>query len=679
MIESLLHILLPAALAAAAPIAPAAADTAARDTTPRAVRTLPAVRVDAERLRLDARRRMPTAAVSDLAVGADNRALETTAELLESSVGARVVTYGGLGAFSTLSLRGAAPGQVSVYLDGVPLTSAAHGVVDLADLPLSAVDRIEVYRGTAPLGFGAATPGGAVNLVSVDAPNARALRVAYGSFDTWTATGTAGGTRGPLSLLANAGYEGSRGDFRFHSDNDTPFNPGDDYEATRINDRYDASHALARLAWRGPRAWHAALRAEGFHKAQGIHGRGAAQAPNPRLALDRGLLALEAERAPAAAWPGFTLRAHAQDERSAFRDPEGELHLGRQDGASRFGDRGAEAGLATPAAWSRLSGTAGLSLRRETAHPMPPTLGQRTPSESRRETEGAELTLRLHALRERLVLQAGRRWDRQRDRVRATLVGGVPYAADAERTLNAPQLGARIALPRGLEARANWSKTSRAPEFGELFGDLAIVAPNPKLLPERAEGWDAALAWGASGAAWSAGAELGHFASHVRDLIGYQLAAARTVRAVNYSRVEIAGDELVAHARWRWLSASGSAAWTSARQTDAGNIWYGRRLPLHPERQSAARLDARLGAWRLSADVLDLGEDFLDPINFQRLAPRTLVGAAVARTLGALTLTLECKNLGDRRVSDVAGYPIPGRSVFAACELRGRPAADANP
>ncbi len=665
VIELLTTTLLKGALAALAAGAPT-------DTLARPVRTLPAIEVTSERVRLDARRRMPTGAVSEVAVGAENRALATAAELLQSTVGARVVTYGGLGAFSTLSLRGAAPGQVSVFLDGVPLTSAAHGVVNLADLPLSAVDRLEVYRGTAPLGFGAATPGGAVNLVSVDAPRVRALSVGAGSFGTTTATATLGGTRGALALLGNAGYEGSDGDYRFWNDNDTPFNPYDDRTSVRINDRYDASHALARLAWRpGPLA-HATLRAEGFHKAQGVPGRGAAQAPNPRLRLDRGLLALDAGRAAYGPLPGVTLRAHAQDERSHFRDTEGELHLGRQDATTRFADLGLGASLATPAAWRWLTGEAGLDARDEQARPAPPTLGQPTPARSRRATRSAEVTLQLHAPGERAVLQAARRWDRQQDDLHATLVGGVAYAAAARRTLDAPQLGARVALVRGLEARANWSRSERAPEFEELFGDQAIVAANPKLLPERGENWDAGLGWSAAGPAWSAAADWAHFASHVRDLIGYAPASARTVRATNWSRAEIEGDEVTARLAWRNLSASGSAAWTSARQTDPGNIWYGRRLPLRPERQAAARLDARVGRWRLSADVLDLGEDFLDPINFQRLPPRTLVGAAIARALGAATLTLECKNLGDRRVRDIAGYPLPGRSVFVAVALRDR-------
>ena len=68
--------------------------------------------------------------------GSSGRALETMSDVLAEAAGVRVLQYGGLGAFSTVSLRGAPAGQVAVYLDGAPLTSAAHGVVNLADLPV---------------------------------------------------------------------------------------------------------------------------------------------------------------------------------------------------------------------------------------------------------------------------------------------------------------------------------------------------------------------------------------------------------------------------------------------------------------------------------------------------------------------------------------------------------------
>src|SRR5262249_12530446 len=153
----------------------------------------------------------PTAFVTDLSVRASGHALESLSETLIQAAGVRVVQYGGLGAFSTVSLRGAPPGQVSIYLDGVPLTSAAHGVVSLADLPVTALDRVEVYRGLSPLALGVATPGGAINLVTVDSLGVREAGVTRGSFDTWEARATGGVSRGPISALLHAGYQGSRG------------------------------------------------------------------------------------------------------------------------------------------------------------------------------------------------------------------------------------------------------------------------------------------------------------------------------------------------------------------------------------------------------------------------------------------------------------------------------------
>ncbi len=82
----------------------------------------------------------------------------------------------------------------------------------------------------------------------------------------------------------------------------------------------------------------------------------------------------------------------------------------------------------------------------------------------------------------------------QSDQLRATLVAGQAYALDRVRVLDAPQLGARARLPRGLEARANWSRSARAPEFLELFGNQGDVLGN-QLVPESGENWDAGCAW----------------------------------------------------------------------------------------------------------------------------------------------------------------------------------------
>ncbi len=672
VIEQLFTALLPGALAALA--AATSADTLARP-----VRTLPPVEVAAARERLDARRRLPTAAVTDVDARARAAALSGVGELLATTAGARVVDYGGLGAFSTISLRGASPAQVRVYLDGVPLASAANGVVNLADLPAGALDRIEVWRGRAPLAFGADAPGGAVNLVTIGSPAVRELHVAHGSFGTWEARGSAGATHGPLSLLAHAGYSGTRGDFEFRNDNATPFNTADDVDATRINDRSDANDGLLRLGWAIAPLWRASLRGETFHRAQGVPGLAASQAPNPRLASARDLVAVELERVAAPATPGAVVRAWSKREATTFRDPEGELHLGRFDGTSRFRDRQAALALRSPAGWRWVTAEIGGDLRAETAEPVAPSIGQAIPAESRRTTRGCFATLQLHAWDDRALLHAARRWDRQEDHIRGTLTFGAPFANDAVRELDSPQLGARVRLPRGLEARGNWSRATRAPAFGEIFGDYAYVAPNLRLEPERSESWDAALAWSGDVPGGRVNAGWTRHASHVRDLIGWTPAQGRTFRASNLSRAEIRGEELELACAWPALTLGATRAWTSALQTDPGNIYYGRRLPLRPSHQASLWLDARRGAWRARADVVDLGDDYRDPINFNRLPGRTIVGASLSRALGVTTWTLEGRNLGDRRVSDVAGYPLPGRSVYVACDVRFAPANAARP
>ena len=85
--------------------------------------------------------------------------VETLSDALADTVGVQVRRFGGLGDFTTVSVRGFSPRQVQVYLDGVPLARADNDTVDLSDLPLDTVERIEVYRGSTPLRFAQAGPG----------------------------------------------------------------------------------------------------------------------------------------------------------------------------------------------------------------------------------------------------------------------------------------------------------------------------------------------------------------------------------------------------------------------------------------------------------------------------------------------------------------------------------------
>ncbi|MBD3321867.1 MAG: TonB-dependent receptor [Chitinivibrionales bacterium] len=88
------------------------------------------------------------------------------ASLLQTVSGVTIYKTGGLGAYSDMSIRGSGSNQVQVYLDGMPLNTAAGGAVDLSKIPLNMLSKITVYKSTSPLELSGRNAGGVVELVS---------------------------------------------------------------------------------------------------------------------------------------------------------------------------------------------------------------------------------------------------------------------------------------------------------------------------------------------------------------------------------------------------------------------------------------------------------------------------------------------------------------------------------
>ena len=488
--------------------------------------------------------------------------------------------------------------------------------------------------------------------------------------------------RGALAALLHAGYQGSNGDFRFDDDNGTPFNAADDSVSARRNNRLDAANALALLSWsRG--GFKAAARQHLLHRASGTPGLGAAPALNPRATSERALTQVELEDRGAGLAPRLALRAALGRDHSRFSDTEGELGLGRHDSEQRFASEqlSIEAEGPNLPRWVLLEAAG--SARAERADMTDRADGLPEPPRSRRASRGAMAGVRLRPLGELLMLRAARRWDRIEDHLRVVQFGGAIRASDVSRVQNSPQLGATLRPVRGFELRANWADASRPPDFTELFGNQGSVLGNPTLREERSENWDAGGRVEArrEGSALMASAEYAHFVSHARDLILYVRNSQSSVKAQNVSSARIEGDELSLRLATPWrVDASAGVTWEDARDTGTFAAWRGKRLPQRPARQLEARLDAALGAFRAAADLQLLEGNALDRYNRYLEASRTLVGASLswARARSPLRLTLEGTNLGDRRVSDIGGFPLPGRSLWIACEYRLGPAEAAS-
>lgn len=86
-------------------------------------------------------------------------------DALAKAPGLRLREAGGVGSDMSLMMDGLSGKHVKIFIDGVPQegVGASFG---LNNIPVSFADRIEVYKGVVPVGFGTDAIGGVVNVVT---------------------------------------------------------------------------------------------------------------------------------------------------------------------------------------------------------------------------------------------------------------------------------------------------------------------------------------------------------------------------------------------------------------------------------------------------------------------------------------------------------------------------------
>ncbi|MBO7282995.1 MAG: TonB-dependent receptor [Alistipes sp.] len=103
------------------------------------------------------------------AVAVDMKPLQNStknlADALANAPGLKLRESGGVGSDMSLMIDGFAGKHVKVFIDGVP-QEGVGSAFSLNNIPAGYADRIEVYRGVVPVGFGADALGGVINIVT---------------------------------------------------------------------------------------------------------------------------------------------------------------------------------------------------------------------------------------------------------------------------------------------------------------------------------------------------------------------------------------------------------------------------------------------------------------------------------------------------------------------------------
>ncbi len=91
----------------------------------------------------------------------------SVADALERAPSVDLERHGARGTRAVAKIRGVGSAKrVLISIDGLPLTHEFDAEVDLSQIPINAVERIEITRGGAPVAYGGNAIGGAINVVT---------------------------------------------------------------------------------------------------------------------------------------------------------------------------------------------------------------------------------------------------------------------------------------------------------------------------------------------------------------------------------------------------------------------------------------------------------------------------------------------------------------------------------
>jgi vitamin B12 transporter len=107
----------------------------------------------------------------------------TVADAIERIPGVNVVRYGAFGAAATLGIRGSSSQQVLLLMDGLPMAGSQINDVNLEQVSVSGIDRIEIVEGGGSTLYGSGSIGGVINIVTAGAPAHSTATISTGSFD----------------------------------------------------------------------------------------------------------------------------------------------------------------------------------------------------------------------------------------------------------------------------------------------------------------------------------------------------------------------------------------------------------------------------------------------------------------------------------------------------------------
>lgn len=586
-------------------------------------------------------------------------------ELLKQVPGLHVVESKGRGAYTVASVRGSTAAEVSVFVDGILMNLGSEAAVDLSTIPVDNVERIEVYRGYVPARFAGASMGGVINIITKKpTKQGVSLSLGAGSYGLFKTNLSYTAPLGKGKFLFGANFESNDGNFKYINDNNSPYTPGDDYEAERQNNGYKNTDVLAKWNddnWQLRFGWkrndrelpYSAPGADKPNSYRGAH-------------LDTDQLDLSAGRRQKAfggklEW-GF--KADYLHQNKKYDDPDnviggwGEQHnkyitdrLGMAiDGSYAIGKNHLIEFLGDYAN-EKLNVDGGIVA----------TFGGIT--DFRREAAN-------------LQVQDTINLDKSGSLTFTPIVRWNMWAGEGKFSW-----GAAIGkdLGNGWSVKATGGTYNRAPNLYELYGDGAFVRPNPDLVWEDGTQWDIGVTWKGQIKSADITATASYFGRRSNNLIEFVMTDPRYGKYFNIGEAEIKGVEVESVIDWNKWNLRMAATWMSAKNT-TDDYRKDRQLPNRPKWEGFLRLTRKLFKDDAASAFVELnyiGENYYDSIGTIKMDDILTVGLGFRYSFTKTSrITVGVKDLFDRSPetqmyavnngpSRTMWYPLQGRTFYA--------------
>ncbi len=597
--------------------------------------------------------------------------MENLADVLQNEAAVQVRQSGGLGSFSTISIRGSSSDQVMVFMDGVLLNDASGGGVDLSAISLSDVESIEIYRGVTPVNFDKASIGGVVNIKTLRAKEGvnASVSAGYGSFDTKKASAFVNQKSGKWDYLVSAGYMGSHNDFKILNNNGTEWNPDDDRWETRNNAQFDQGNILGKFGYDFTDDLRIGVVNQWFSKDQGLPSWDNSPKTNASFNTQRNITTLSVianNLGPLALNTRTSIDYSHKNE--LYDDSRGQIGLGKQKTRYITDRYGGNFFVEWMADWNIMSFMA--DFHQENYAPENLLNDRPDPNQSSRDTLSFGLQDSLLLFEDALNITPAVRYTHIHDKLKsATTLWGAPLEGkETNESYWSPQIGLKYSPLDWFSFKGNLARYVREPSFFEMFGDRGFVIGNPNLQAEKGVNFDGGVEvnW-LSRSPWFQRVSLSaaYFGSDVEDLITFVYDSRGIGKAENISRASIRGVESRLTVDFlKFFRFIGNATWQDPLNESDVKAFNGKVLPGRWQTSYLGRLEGSYAGFKAFGECIRETGMYYDSANLLPAEDKTLINAGISWLFHSFLFSVEGTNLGDRLYEDFNGYPMPGRAFY---------------